>query len=200
MEGKGQKPKPSEGQPRGLENHLEPPGRVIVPPGNTSCATQFSEFLMKCLVVMNTRQTTCRDSGFLPRNVCIAWRHGFYYQVPAQYRLVLQDCEVQCRFGVLSGYFTDPSGVRDFEQGMKVHETRLYELHNGNESVEVLCERGFMVTGIGAMIGPCEIEFQALDDNTEAEFLFALDVRGLQGFSDTLKIDLLECSLSCGSE
>jgi len=21
----------------------------------------------------------CRDFGLLPRNVCIAWRHGFYY-------------------------------------------------------------------------------------------------------------------------
>ena len=37
-------------------------------------------------------------------------------------------------------------------------------------------------------------------DNAIAEWLFALDVHGLQCFGDTLKIDLLECSLSCGSE
>jgi len=30
-------------------------------------------------------------------------------------------------------------------------------------------------------------------------WLFALDVRGLQGLADTLKRHLLECSLRCGS-
>jgi len=32
------------------------------------------------------------------------------------------------------------------------------------------------------------------------EWLFAFDVRGLQGFGDTSKVNLLECSLSCGSK
>jgi len=38
------------------------------------------------------------------------------------------------------------------------------------------------------------------NDNTEAEWLFPLGVFGLHCFGDTLKIDLLECSLSYGSE
>ncbi|QCE06337.1 hypothetical protein DEO72_LG9g1349 [Vigna unguiculata] len=37
-------------------------------------------------------------------------------------------------------------------------------------------------------------------DNARVEYLFALDVCGLQCFGDTLKIDLLECFLSCGLE
>ncbi|QCE14270.1 hypothetical protein DEO72_LG11g1269 [Vigna unguiculata] len=40
----------------------------------------------------------------------------------------------------------------------------------------------------------------APDDNAVAEWLFALDVRGLQCFGDTLKIILLKCSLNCGSK
>jgi len=38
----------------------------------------------------------------------------------------------------------------------------------------------------------------ATDDNAKQEDV-CLDVRGLQCFGDTLKIVLLECSLSCGS-
>ena len=37
-------------------------------------------------------------------------------------------------------------------------------------------------------------------NNVGVAYLFALDVRGLQGLDDTLKRDLLECSLSFGSE
>jgi len=37
-----------------------------------------------------------------------------------------------------------------------------------------------------------------LGDNAGVAYLLALDVRGLQSFGDTLKRDLLECSLSCG--
>ena len=39
-----------------------------------------------------------------------------------------------------------------------------------------------------------------LGDNAKAKLLCALDVRGLKDFGDTLTINLLECSLSCGSE
>ena len=38
------------------------------------------------------------------------------------------------------------------------------------------------------------------DDKTKDEWLFALDVCGLQCFGDILKIYVLECSLSCCSE
>ena len=40
----------------------------------------------------------------------------------------------------------------------------------------------------------------APSDNVEARLFYALNVHGLQCFGDTLKIDLLECSLSCGLE
>ena len=40
----------------------------------------------------------------------------------------------------------------------------------------------------------------ALGDITGLADLFVLDVHGLQGFGDTLKVGLLECSFNCGSK